>query len=233
MSTPPLNPNDLPQDRPSYPGPSASGPSQPGGPSIPGQQAYPGQQAHPGQPGQLAHPGQPGGYGSGAAPAYNPSQPGYNPYGGMGGSGYNYAPPGTLAGWGSRVIASILDSLLALIPVGIALLVALTISGSMEQMSDGASTVLSVGYIAFFLVVIWNRIIRQGKTGQSIGKKIVGLKIVGADSGQLIGIGRTIARELCAGFFNYFCFLNSLWPLWDKQQQTWHDKVASDLVIKL
>jgi uncharacterized RDD family membrane protein YckC len=76
-------------------------------------------------------------------------------------------------------------------------------------------------------------VIRQGRTGQSLGKKVVGLKVVSAETGALIGMGRNLGREVCAFFFNQFCFLNVLWPLWDDKHQTWHDKVASDIVIKL
>jgi uncharacterized RDD family membrane protein YckC len=260
VSTPP---HDRPQDQPSpypggqypgtpgtqYPGAEQPGgyPGQPGGqysggsqypgaqyPAQPGPSSYPGQSPYQGQPGQLAHPAQPGQYGQrGAAPGYNPSQPGYNPYGGGGGLGYTYAPPGQLAGWGSRAGASIIDSLLAVIPLGIALIAAIAISGGTEQLSDASGVVLAIGYLSIIGLQVWNRVIRQGRTGQSLGKKAVGLKVVNVDTGQLLGVGRTFARELCGAIFNYLCFLNLLWPLWDDKHQTWHDKVASDIVIKL
>jgi len=196
-------------------------PGQPG-PQQPGQ--YP-----PGQPGQFP-PGQPGGN-FGLQP-YNPTQPGYNPYHQ---GGYGFAPlgGGQLAGWGSRVGASLLDSLIALIPIPVAVIAAIAISGSMEQLSSAGRTVMAIGYLAYFALVIWNRIIRQGRTGQSIGKKIVGLKVVAASTGQPLGVGKCLGREVCGIILGNLCFLDLLWPLWDKQHQTWHDKVVSSIVVKL
>jgi len=250
VSTPPYGPNDHPQDRPPVPGQQPPYPGNPGGPGggYPGQPGPPGQPPYPGQPGQYpgqpggppqypaqptqpAYPGQPGQYGG--QPQYNPAQPGYNPYSQTGGFGFNYAPPGQLAGWGSRVGASLLDSLIALVPVFVGFIAALAISGDMESMSGGGSAVLTISYLACIGIQLWNRVFKQGRTGQSIGKQVVGLKIVNAETGQLIGMGSNFGREVCAVIFNYICFLNVLWPLWDDKHQTWHDKVVSDIVIKL
>jgi uncharacterized RDD family membrane protein YckC len=194
--------------------------------------SYPGQpgQYPPGQPGGQFPPGQPGG-GSGLQP-YNPTEPGYNPYHQ---GGYGFAPlgGGQLAGWGSRVGASVLDSLIAFIPIPIGAIAAVAISGNMEKMSSSGQTALAIGYIAYFVLIIWNRVIRQGRTGQSIGKKVVGLKLVAAKSGQPLGVGRTLGREVSAIPLSFLCYLDVLWPLWDKQHQTLHDKVVSSVVVKL
>ena len=126
-----------------------------------------------------------------------------------------------------------LDSLIAVIPVIIGLIASLAISGDSEDLGAGGGIALGAGYLACIAIQIWNRVFRQGSTGQSIGKKALGIKIVAADTGQLLGIGKTFGREVCAVIFNNICFLNVLWPLWDDKHQTWHDKVVSDLVIKL
>ena len=55
-----------------------------------------------------------------------------------------------------------------------------------------------------------------------------------AETGQLIGIGSTTRpRGSAQILFNNICTLNVLWPLWDEKQQTWHDKVVNDVVIRL
>lgn len=177
---------------------------------------------------QPPYPGQPN---QGGWTPQGPAQPGYNPY--SPGYGFNYAPPGQLAGWGSRVGASLLDYLVAAIPVAIGWVVGLVLANSLEEMGQAGTLAVTIGYLGFFAIHIWNRVVQQGRTGQSLGKRIVGLKVVSPDTGQLIGIGRTFGREVCAVIFNYVCFLNLLWPLWDERHQTWHDKVASDIVIRL
>ncbi|TDU88981.1 putative RDD family membrane protein YckC [Kribbella voronezhensis] len=198
--------------------------------SYPGQPAHPGQPGGypPGQPGQFP-PGQPGGN-QGLQP-YSPVQPGYNPYHQ---GGYGFAPlgGGQLAGWGSRVGASILDSLIALVPIPIGVVTAVAISGSMEQMTDSGRTAMAVGYLAYFVLVIWNRIIRQGRTGQSLGKKMLGLKLVAKSTGRPLGVGRCLGREVCGIVLANLCFLDLLWPLWDQQHQTWHDKIVASIVVK-
>jgi len=190
------------------------------------------------QPGQFP-PGQPG---YGAQPPYPPGQPGgqyhpqgYNPYGQGGygpGYGYGYAPPGQLAGWPIRVGASLLDSLIQFIPTVTGIILSLVIDGDQEELGTGGALAMVGGFFVAFLVWVWNRVIQQGRTGQSFGKKVTGLKVVHAQTGQLIGTGSTLGREFCAVLFNNICTLNVLWPLWDEKQQTWHDKVVNDVVIR-
>ncbi|GAB2676675.1 RDD family protein [Kribbella swartbergensis] len=190
------------------------------GPFPPGQPGYGAQQPSP--------PGQPGG---------QVSPQGYNPYGPGGsgpGYGFGYAPPGQLAGWPIRVGASILDTVLQVIPMLIGVTVAAVLdANNAGRTTGGSATAFTLGYLGVFVVGFLNRVIQQGRTGQSFGKKVTGLKVVHAETGQLIGMGSTFGREFCAVVFNYICFLNVLWPLWDAKQQTWHDKVVNDVVIRL
>lgn len=175
-------------------------------------------------------------------PQYPPGQPGqyhqqgYNPYGqgshGPAGYGYGYAPPGQPAGWPIRVGASILDSLIVSIPAIVGAILSLVIDGDKEQLGPGGGIAIGAGFLLAFLVWVWNRVIQQGRTGQSFGKKLTGLKVVHSQTGQLIGIGPNLGREILAQIFNQLCILNVLWPLWDDKQQTWHDKVVNDIVIR-
>jgi uncharacterized RDD family membrane protein YckC len=148
------------------------------------------------------------------------------------GYGYGYAPPGQLAGWPIRVGASILDSLIVSIPLIVGVIVSLVIDGDKEQLGPGGGLAMGAGFLVAFLVWVWNRVIQQGRTGQSFGKKLTGLKVVQSQTGQLIGIGANLGREILAQIFNQLCILNVLWPLWDEKQQTWHDKVVNDIVIR-
>ena len=177
--------------------------------------------------GNQVPPGQPGGQ-------YPPQ--GHTPYGQGGygqGFGYGYAPPGQLAGWPIRVGASLLDGLIAAVPAIAGGITALVVDGDKDQLGTGGGLALALGYLVSFGIAFWNRVVQQGRTGQSFGKKVTGLKVVHADTGRLIGVGSTLGREFCAVLFNNICTLNVLWPLWDAKQQTWHDKVVNDVVIRL
>ena len=76
------------------------------------------------------------------------------------------------------------------------------------------------------------QILMEGKTGQSVGKRLVRIRIVSIHTGQPIGIATAFARRayrfvnvlpLGAGF---------LWPLWDKNRQTLADKLVDTVVVK-
>lgn len=72
-----------------------------------------------------------------------------------------------------------------------------------------------------------------GRTGQTLGKRAVGVRVVDAVSGQPIGNGRALGRYLFSAIISgNVCFLGYLWALWDGRKQTWHDKVVSSVVVK-
>jgi uncharacterized RDD family membrane protein YckC len=71
-----------------------------------------------------------------------------------------------------------------------------------------------------------------GTTGQSTGKKMAGTRLVRAQDGQLVGGGAAIGRYFVHILDGLPCYLGFLWPLWDKQRQTFADKVLGTLVIK-
>ena len=55
---------------------------------------------------------------------------------------------------------------------------------------------LLAGLVLMLGIQIWNRAFRQGRTGQSIGKKTMGLKLVDERTGQPIGAGMSFVRDL-------------------------------------
>jgi len=223
------------------PGQYGQQPGQPGYGQAPGQPGQPGQYGQqPGQygqqPGQYgqpgAYPGQPGQYG-GAAPgqpgAYGqqPGQYGQQPYGAQpyGAYGYGGQAAGNLATWPIRVGAFLIDAIIYGIPIGIGN--AISNGGSGSSIIGLLFTLIGLG------VWIYNRIIQQGNTGQSWGKKAVGIKLITADTGQPVGPGKAFLRELTHILDGLPCYLGYLWPLWDEKKQTFADKINNTYVIKL
>jgi uncharacterized RDD family membrane protein YckC len=71
------------------------------------------------------------------------------------------------------------------------------------------------------------------KTGQTWGKRIVGIKAIRVETGEPIGWGRAIGRSLFAGFISAQIFyIGYLWMLWDDRNQTLHDKVVGSVVVR-
>jgi uncharacterized RDD family membrane protein YckC len=201
---------------------------QPGyGQQQPGQygQQQPG--AYPGQPGQYGQqaPGQPGAYGQQPGGAY-----GQQPYGSQqyspqpyGGYGYGAQATGNLATWPVRAGALLIDVIIYLVPYGIGS----TIS------RNGSPGIALVFYLIALGIWVYNRLIQQGQTGQSWGKKAVGLKLISADTGQTVGVGKAFLRELTHLLDSLSCYVGYLWPLWDEKKQTFADKINNTYVVKL
>ncbi|MFN8024630.1 MAG: RDD family protein [Acidimicrobiales bacterium] len=73
-----------------------------------------------------------------------------------------------------------------------------------------------------------------GRTGQTWGRKIVGIKVVSLRDGQPLGVGRALGRSVFAWLISgQLCSLGYLWMLWDRNQQTWHDKVVDSTVVRV
>ncbi len=84
------------------------------------------------------------------------------------------------------------------------------------------------------LFVLWLYVRAIGRTGQSWGAKMVGLRIVGAEDAEPIGFGRSLGRALFANIISANVFyLGYLWMLWDRRKQTWQDKVVRSIVIRV
>jgi uncharacterized RDD family membrane protein YckC len=97
------------------------------------------------------------------------------------------------------------------------------------MIAGGIALILIGVLVVFFLYVR-----ALGKTGQTWGRKIVGIKVVGESTGEPIGFGRALGRQLFASFISaQIIYLGYLWMLWDDKKQTWHDKVVNSIVVKV
>ncbi len=125
-------------------------------------------------------------------------------------------PSGPRAGFGRRFVAVLVDSILLSIVYG----VALTILG--ETVAYLVSVVGGLAYYAY---------LEGSASGQTVGKKALGIRVVDFRSGAPIGFGRALVRYIGRIISAIPCALGYLWMLWDPQQQTWHDKLVSTTVV--
>jgi len=106
-----------------------------------------------------------------------------------------------------------------------------------EFCATGASTLgqLSIGLagIIVFAYAIWNFGYRQGTTGSSIGKGIMKFKVVSEKTGQPIGFGMSIVRQLAHFVDSAICYIGYLFPLWDAKRQTIADKIMSTICLPI
>jgi uncharacterized RDD family membrane protein YckC len=143
-----------------------------------------------------------------------PPPPGYQAY-----QSYQATPP--YASWGARVGAFVVDWLISIAFV----LPGLLLRGA----SEGLGLLIQFAGIIGF-VFLWSKQI--GATGQSWGKKAVGVRVVDAQTGQAIGQGRAVGRYFALILSGLPCYLGFLWPLWDDKKQSFHDKILGTIVVK-
>ncbi len=132
------------------------------------------------------------------------------------------------ASWGQRVGAWLIDNLIA--AVGFYLT-----DFSYYHWAHGLRV---VGWIIAVVGVIWAlyNAWLAGTTGQSTGKRQLGIRLARYADGQVVGGPYGLLRTCMNFVFWVVCLIpgviNYLWPLWDRKSQTWSDKIASSVVVK-
>jgi uncharacterized RDD family membrane protein YckC len=137
--------------------------------------------------------------------------------------------PFSLASIGLRCGAFLLDYILMMLLPALTLALALIF----KRASLGISYfILAFGYAATLGLLLFNWVYLCGLRGQTLGKRIIGIRVVRAD-GRPPDFKTAAIRHLGGYPLAFFCFgLGLLWMLWDAKQQGWHDKLAGTLVIK-
>lgn len=189
-----------------------------------GQPGYP-QQAPQGVPPQYGYPQQP--------PTGVPPQPPYGAYPqagmpgmpGMPGAGM---PP--LAHWGLRFGALLLDVLVTVAPMYALGFIDLAMADDTATAGPGIFFMIGVLYTIGMSIY---QIYREGSTGQTIGKKALGISLRREADGSVLGFGMAFVRRLAHFLDSIACYIGWLWPLWDEKKQTFADKVCGTVVVKV
>ena len=128
------------------------------------------------------------------------------------------------ATWPSRLVAEIVD--------GFVVLVILQVVASMLP---AALDIVAIGG-----GFIYNGMLDGGPHGQTLGKRLLRIKVIDDNTGELIGPQRGMLRALPPLAFGVLglvspatfvlgllaALLDGLWPLWQPRRQAWHDMVA-------
>ncbi len=113
-----------------------------------------------------------------------------------------------------RYFAIVIDAMIIFIPSFLAQLF-FDLFGSL------LGIVLSIGYPIFFT---W-------KYGATLGKQLLKIKVVTTQY-QPVSLTQALLRESVGKFLSGIVLnLGFLWAIWDKDWQTWHDKIAKTYVV--
>lgn len=228
-------------------------PQQPGDFPPPG--TYPPPGDYPAPPAGNYPPPPPGNYPAPPPGNYPPPPPGNYPPPPPGFPGSYGAPVGfptplgqlpthSYTSWLTRVLASFID----FIPILVLYVIPSIIAGSTSNKecvssasgftctitpSSGAALLVFVGSLASFAYSIWNFGYRQGTTGSSIGKSAMKFKVVSQATGQPIGFGLSIVRQMAHFVDGIIMGIGYLFPLWDAKRQTLADKIMNTVCLPI
>jgi uncharacterized RDD family membrane protein YckC len=124
---------------------------------------------------------------------------------------------GGIAGMGARFGAFVIDVII-LIVVGIILRVLFG-----QNVSGLLNLIIGFAYFGYLI----------GAQQQTFGMRVLNIKVVDANTGGPIGVGRGLLRYLVQGLTGLLCLVGYFSPFFDgtKRYQGWHDKAASDFVV--
>ncbi|WP_059017145.1 RDD family protein [Mycobacterium sp. M26] len=150
--------------------------------------------------------------------------------------------------WFTRVVAWIIDYIPYFIIVGIGYgieaatqetaCVTDTSEYNLGEFCATGNSTLGVAAVSLSVLIglaylVWNYGYKQGTTGSSIGKSIMKFKVVSEKTGQPIGFGLSIVRQLAHIVDGIICYIGYLFPLWDAKRQTLADKIMTTVCLPL
>ena len=143
-------------------------------------------------------------------------------------------PPEALAGFWRRLAAAFLDWLLiGIVAAAVGELFGVEPPSPPVDGGDGVNLRFQPAPGPFILVELayftW---FHATSAGQSIGNKILGIRVLDTSTGRPLPSVRAFVRALMSNLSALPCFLGFLWMLWEPRKRTWHDLVADSLVVR-
>jgi uncharacterized RDD family membrane protein YckC len=133
------------------------------------------------------------------------------------------AVTGAKAGFWIRVVAYIIDAIL----FGIVgnLINSLFFRFNNVQASQAVGLILSAIYFTW----LWSE--SSPWPGQTVGMKILNLKVVRTD-GSILTLSQAFIRWVGLLISFFAIFIGVIWVAFDANKQGWHDKIAGTYVVK-
>ena len=136
-----------------------------------------------------------------------------------------------LAGLNSRALAFFIDLIIVAIISLLAFGVGIYYLQDTNIDSFSLRRVFMPIYLLLFFLGSSYFVILNGYAGKTIGKMLMGIKII-SDEGNSIGFWQSFVRWIGYYISASFLFLGFIWSIFDRNSQSWHDKVAGTFVVK-
>jgi len=136
-------------------------------------------------------------------------------------------------GFSRRILAFLIDNALLQVAVMIVFILGLLMVGyEIDVEGDiGISSLLASYYATAVVMNLFYFTWFHGITGQTIGKRILGLKVI-RTTGEPVNPGMAFLRWVGYIVSSMIFYLGFIWIAFDKKKQGWHDKIAGTIVIK-
>ena len=131
-------------------------------------------------------------------------------------AGTEAIPRGPRSGFWRRFVASFLDGIL------LGVVYSLLRAFMNDDVASGLNLLVSAGYFTY---------LEGGASGQTLGKRALGIRVIDLGAGGPIGYGRGFIRWIGRIVSAIPLLLGYFWMIWDKEKQTWHDKFANSVVV--
>jgi uncharacterized RDD family membrane protein YckC len=203
----------------------------------------PGTSNHDDQPGQRpteplggpAQPPQPPAYGQPGSDLWSPASIAPLPGAQVAAPAFAAAGPPreALAGFWRRLVSAFLDWILVGI-LAAAIGDLFGVEGPSPPSADGDGVNFQLAGTGPFIVVelAYFTYFHATSAGQSIGNKILGIRVLDAETGRSLPYARAFVRALVSSLSALVFFLGFFWMLWEPRKRTWHDIVADSLVVQ-
>ena len=114
-------------------------------------------------------------------------------------------------------------------------LILMIVNGLLGAMfAIGGDNMATIGQIVTSLAGLVYYVYFIGHRGQTVGKMVMKIKVVGLETGKPIGYGKAFLREIIGKILSGLILaLGYLWSIKDKNKQTWHDKIVKSVVVKI
>ena len=150
------------------------------------------------------------------------------------GSAFYNASDNRYAGFFIRLLAYSIDNIILAVISVILFAAACLMLGSFSLLEDDPLQILYSLYVPF---IVFSSIIEMfyftyfhAVTGQTVGKWICGIKVVGED-GNNLGFKKAFIRFLGYLLSRFAVYIGFVWIAFDNKKQGWHDKIAKSIVV--
>jgi uncharacterized RDD family membrane protein YckC len=144
----------------------------------------------------------------------------------MGGYMPSSAPVAAYGGFWIRVVAYIIDLVILGVVGGVIDAILRANPSDPSSGSNGLASFINLVIDIAYFAGLWTYM------GATLGQRVFKLRVVDANTGQPIGLGKALLRWL--GLFVSFlvCFVGVIWVAFDGRKQGWADKIAGTLVVQ-